>query len=380
MKKKNLYVGIKNQLLPTGVLELYFLDEIADSWNYDDWTLTNLVQDVINRVNAANPTKIIVWINSEGGVCDIGLALYSFLKYHKCSVETRVLALAGSIASVIMQAADAGLRFVAKTANVVIHEAWGYGMGRAEDMRRAADVMDGYTDTICGIYADVTGKPKDEIRELIRPGDYWMNGNAAVTEGYADSVFDEMPEGFEVNNCLAQLDPHYRNVPAELLATMEQTPPAPPNPLSNPQNQNMTFKERFEAMKAKITGKQVNKAAAHLPEEVADVLAEPIIEMMQGFSEDVTESVTAQLDSVQAAMTTAITASVTDAFKAELTALKDANTKLTNDLKAATDAHALMITELAELKGAESTNKPAGETTNNVVPIGRGTKLAKAAE
>jgi ATP-dependent protease ClpP protease subunit len=357
--KKNFQIGIRNSLLGGTTLELYFLDDIDDHFNYDDWSFVNMVEDVINRITQARPSEVIAYINSQGGGCDIGMAIYSYLKNGRFDVETRTLGMAGSIASVIAQAASPGRRYIAKAGRMVIHEAWGLGLGRAVEMRQAADVLDVYTEQICEVYADVSGRPAAEFRELIRPGDYWMTGQQSVEMGLADALFEDIPDGFELNNSIiGNLDPHYRNVPDDLK-----------NLVIPPKNGIMkTIKEHISAFAASLKTKPINRNAPNLAEEVANVIGEPLTEMLTAFNDDVEERLAAQ----RAEITTQAQNSVRAEFETrttELNATVEAQNTRIGELET---AQARLTQELSDKNGGESGKEKPDPALNGIKPIGRG--------
>jgi hypothetical protein len=76
---------------------------------------------------------------------------------------------------------------IAKTASMMIHDAFGFGIGNAVDLRQLADLLDQQSDNIAGIYADRSGKPVNEWRDAMR-AETWYVGQQAVDAGLADVV------------------------------------------------------------------------------------------------------------------------------------------------------------------------------------------------
>lgn len=218
MPTPSFHIAMKNTI-GNGVLELHFLDTIANSTQFD-WTTgelltTNLVEETIAQVKAANPSKIKCTIDSIGGDASIGLAIYNFLKSYNAKVEVEIIGMAGSIASVMAMAASKGKLSIARNAFMVIHKAWGVGIGNSDDLRQAADVIDKYTAQVVDIYAQRSGKTTEEIAALIENGDYWMSGVEAVEQGFADSVFNDNAEVLVAAH-LSHLPKQYKNVPTNI--------------------------------------------------------------------------------------------------------------------------------------------------------------------
>lgn len=185
------------------------------------------VQQIIEQVNAFKPSKIVCFIDSEGGDAQTGMSIYNFLKLYQAKVEVRIIGLAGSIASVIAMAANKGKLFIAKNGFMMIHKAEGMAWGTGEELRAAADLVDLYTGQIVDIYSQRTGKTTDEVNALIAGGDYWMSGADAVTQGFADDTFNDVTDNL---NIAARLDLDvYKNLPVAIRAQLNK-PPVEENP------------------------------------------------------------------------------------------------------------------------------------------------------
>ena len=146
-------------------------------------------QDLIKDLDAAGPGDLDVHIHCPGGDVFEGLAIYNALSQRNGTVRVVVDSLAASAASFIAQAASPGQLSVAKTASVMIHDAFGLGIGNSKDLRELADLLDQQSDNIAGIYAGRSGKPVGEWRAAMR-AESWYVGQAAVDAGLADRVQD----------------------------------------------------------------------------------------------------------------------------------------------------------------------------------------------
>lgn len=208
------------------VLELYFFDEIQDiecyDWMCDETVEVSLVQQVVQQVKCYTPSRIKVYIDSEGGDAGIGLAIYNFLRSYNAKVEVEIIGMACSIASVIAMAASKGKLVMARNAFMVIHKASGVGIGNSEDLRAMADVVDKYTQQCVDIYCQRTGKTADEINGMMAKGDYWMTGQEALDLGFCDSLINDNPQ-FQVAARVKKISNSFKNVP-ESLVTPETTP------------------------------------------------------------------------------------------------------------------------------------------------------------
>ena len=165
----------------TAPAELRIYDEIG----YFGITAQDLIKDLAD----ADPGDIDVHIHCPGGDVFEGLAIYNALAQRNGTVRVVVDSLAASAASFIAQAASPGELVVAKNASIMIHDAFGLGIGNSKDLRELADLLDQQSDNIAGIYADRSGKPVADWRAAMR-AESWYVGQVAVDAGLADRVQD----------------------------------------------------------------------------------------------------------------------------------------------------------------------------------------------
>lgn len=153
--------------------------------------------------------QIYVRINSPGGNVWDGVAIYNMLARIRDRVTVYVDGIAASIASVI---AMAGKQIVMpKSATMMIHDASGFCVGNADEMRKLADVLEQHSDQIADIYSKRGGKSKEEYRRMMKE-ETWMTGEDAKSNGLADVVSDDAP-------VFANLDLScFRRVPGAILA------------------------------------------------------------------------------------------------------------------------------------------------------------------
>ncbi len=211
---KKSYIGFRNSA-DNQTLELFFTDFIFDGINWSTFEETNMVQDTIDKVKAANPSKILVTINSLGGDVMIGLAIYNFLKNYKAKVEVNVIGFAGSIASVMAMCANKGKLKMANNSFMIIHAASTIAMGNAKEMRDQADVLDKVSNEIADIYAQRSGKEAGYFSNLWADGgDVWFTAKEAKELGLVDELLDAVVATARVD--IASYG--YKNIPTALTA------------------------------------------------------------------------------------------------------------------------------------------------------------------
>jgi ATP-dependent protease ClpP protease subunit len=175
---RNDWYRIRNAAATGGPAVLHIFDEIG----FFGVTAADLVRDL-----AGVSGDLDIHMNCPGGDVFEGLAIYNTLSQRKGTVSVFVDGLAASAASFIAQAASPGKLAIAKTASMMIHDAFGMGIGNAKDMRDLAQLLDEQSDVIAGIYADRSGQPAAYWREQMR-AESWYTGAAAVDAGLADMV------------------------------------------------------------------------------------------------------------------------------------------------------------------------------------------------
>ncbi len=141
--------------------------------------------------------SLSLYISSPGGVVRDGLTIYSDLTRRSGEVTAHVHGIVGSIASIILMAADKIK--VAQSAQIMIHDPLGPGAivyGHADELREAAAenekmaaILDGIRDSMADVYADRTRTDRETIVEMMA-NETWMSANDALDLGFADEVIE----------------------------------------------------------------------------------------------------------------------------------------------------------------------------------------------
>lgn len=248
-------------------------DPIGEDW----WTGNGVTA---KRVSAAlrniGDRDVTVKINSPGGDVFEGLAIYNLLREHKGKVTVQVIGLAASAASFIAMAADEVQ--IARSAFLMIHNAWTVAGGDRNDMREVADFLEQIDSTLADIYATKTGADKAELSQMMDV-ETWLGGSAAIEEGFADSLLEsdqtkedpkasapQLVAARRLDTILAQSGmsrSERRNLIAELKggtpsAATSGTPSATDQPaeLAEPLAELQRALDRFSAAALKATGVQ----------------------------------------------------------------------------------------------------------------------------
>lgn len=183
MKKRyySLYQDIENK-----TADIYIYGDIT-SWPWlesdvSSYTLSKELQELDESIEHIN-----VYINSYGGEVAEGLAIYNALKRHKAKVTTYVDGFACSIASVIFAAGDE--RIMSDTSLLMIHNAWTWAAGNANDLRKQAEDLEKITQASINAYMDIVNISEDELKEMM-DNETWLNGEEAFEIGFATKLVE----------------------------------------------------------------------------------------------------------------------------------------------------------------------------------------------
>lgn len=168
---------IKNAADPE-VAEVSIYDEISP------WGVT--AQDFVRELKAITAPLVKMHLNSPGGDVYDGIAIFNAIKDHPATFNVYIPGLAASIATVIAMAGDEIA--IAPHARMMIHDAWAFAVGNAEDMAKLAERLEATSQNLAEIYAErAPEKTAGEWRDLMR-AETWYTDQEAVDAGLADSV------------------------------------------------------------------------------------------------------------------------------------------------------------------------------------------------
>lgn len=142
----------------------------------------NLVKE-LEQIN--NAKTINVHISSYGGEVKDGLAIYNALRNHKAKIKTYVDSFACSIASVIFMAGDE--RIMNNASLLMIHNAWTFAEGNAEELRKQADDLDKITSASVAIYLEKININENQLKELMDK-ETWLTPQESLEMGFATKI------------------------------------------------------------------------------------------------------------------------------------------------------------------------------------------------
>lgn len=199
---------LKAEILEDGTLMLF---GVIGS-EFDELDASTVVKE-IRGLPTDEPIRVL--IQSPGGFVSDGLAIYNALRRHEARVEVEIAGVAASMASAIAMAGDRIT--IPENGMLMIHDPWDVAVGNATEMRKKADTLDKFADSLAGIYARRTGLPDDEIRDMMHD-ETWMSAEEALEKGFVDETIE--PRGAEA---FADIDvSELNNVPPRLVALIRE--------------------------------------------------------------------------------------------------------------------------------------------------------------
>lgn len=128
-------------------------------------------------------------INSPGGSVFGAQAMVAAMRAHSQPIAAQIDSLAASAASVI--AAECAECVMAPGSMLMIHKAWGFTMGNADDHAQSGALLTKIDGQIAATYARRAGDDDAEKYMQLMAAETWFDAAEAVAAGLADRVLDE---------------------------------------------------------------------------------------------------------------------------------------------------------------------------------------------
>lgn len=153
----------------------------------------NVANSVIAQLlflDAQDPEKdIFLYINSPGGSVTAGMAMYDTMNFINADVQTIVIGMAASMASVLLAAGEKGKRWALPNAEVMIHQPLGGAQGQATEIEIAARHILKTRERLNKILSDKTGQPI-EVIEQDTDRDNFKTAEEALEYGLIDGIME----------------------------------------------------------------------------------------------------------------------------------------------------------------------------------------------
>jgi ATP-dependent Clp protease protease subunit len=156
--------------------------------------VANIIIAQLLFLEADNPERdIYLYINSPGGIVSSAFAIYDTMQHIQAPVNTICMGMAASAGSFLLAAGASTKRAALPHARIMMHQPSGGYQGTAADIEIQAKEILYLRDKLNQLYADHTGKSKEEI-ELDIDRDRFMSAVEAKEYGIIDKVIQRRAE------------------------------------------------------------------------------------------------------------------------------------------------------------------------------------------
>lgn len=176
-------INIRGSIIPNDYKWFY-------DWFEEDSTCPRDVQKVLDLI--APGDEIDVYINSPGGVIDVGSEIYTLLRQasETCTVRNYITGEACSAASVIACSSHCTM---APTALMMVHCVSSGVRGNHNDMEHMAEVLRTADRALCTAYMAKASMTEDEALEMMEH-ETWLTAQQAKEKGLVDEIMFEEEE------------------------------------------------------------------------------------------------------------------------------------------------------------------------------------------
>lgn len=167
-----------------------------------------------------NIKTINLHVNSVGGDMFDGIAIYNTLKQHEAKVIAYVDAVALSIASVIVMAADEIIMY--KTSHLMIHKPWTISIGNANELQKDIEVLNRLEKSIIDVYLEKFEDKKEKDIANMLEAETWIDANEALEFGLINKIADGGKED-KVNDLYKnEVFKEFKNIPERIKNILNQ--------------------------------------------------------------------------------------------------------------------------------------------------------------
>lgn len=160
-------------------------------WFYDWLEMESTCPKDVERVlNEANGKTVEVYINSPGGIIDVGSEIYTMLRAYKGDVKIYIVGEACSAASVIAMARYCEM---SPTALMMVHCVWTTAGGNHSAFEHVAEMLRTADKSIASAYMAKTGMSEEEVIAMM-DHETWLTAGQAKEKGLIDAVMFENEE------------------------------------------------------------------------------------------------------------------------------------------------------------------------------------------
>ena len=147
-------INIKGVIIPNNYKWFY-------DWLEMDATCPNDVEKVLTEANGGD---VEVYINSPGGIIDVGSEIYTMLRSYEGDVKIYIVGEACSAASVIAMARYCEM---SPTALMMVHCVWTGAVGNHSVLEHTAEMLRTADESLANAYMHKTGMSKEDVLAIV---------------------------------------------------------------------------------------------------------------------------------------------------------------------------------------------------------------------
>lgn len=199
-------------------------------WSEEDKSAADF-DKAIKDVLKAGAKKVLLRINSPGGVCTESVAMRSILANAGFEeINIRIEGMCASAATDIATLPGAHVA-IAEGSEYMIHNPWCYALGNANELEHTIERLRNIEKMSRGFYMKRTGQAEEQIKDWM-DAETWFTADQAVEYGFADEVLEAEVKGETpaaacvTSRVMATMRNLYKAVP-EQIAEKDAEPAAP---------------------------------------------------------------------------------------------------------------------------------------------------------
>lgn len=199
-------------------------------WSEEDKSASDF-DKAIKDVLKAGAKKLLLRINSPGGVCTESVAMRSILANAGFEeINIRIEGMCASAATDIATLPGAHVA-IAEGSEYMIHNPWCYALGNANELEHTIERLRNIEKMSRGFYMKRTGQAEEQIKDWM-DAETWFTADQAVEYGFADEVLEAEVKGETpaaacvTSRVMATMRNLYKAVP-EQIAEKDAEPAAP---------------------------------------------------------------------------------------------------------------------------------------------------------
>jgi ATP-dependent Clp protease, protease subunit len=170
---------------------IIFLDQ-----DFNDQTASATIMQLQTLSSKNQEEDITMWINSPGGSCTAGLAIYDTMQMIPNDIKTVVLGEACSMGAFMLSAGTKGKRFATDNSWVMIHMVSSGARGTVADMEITMKQSMDIDRKLAEQMAVHCGKTYEEIKEATLR-DKWLTPKEALEFGLVDEIIKPLSGKWE---------------------------------------------------------------------------------------------------------------------------------------------------------------------------------------